>query len=75
VGKHRVERIFNPVWRREGLKGPKKQKARGQLWVNDGSCVRLRPEHANHVWSYDFGARTHDGPGSRQHLPDPAGER
>jgi hypothetical protein len=24
--------------------------------------VRLRPEHANHVWSYDFvSARTHDG--------------
>ncbi|RXH58144.1 Dipeptide-binding ABC transporter, periplasmic substrate-binding component [Granulicella sibirica] len=50
VGKDRVERI----WRREGLKVPKKQKPRGRLWLNDGSCVRLRPEHANHVWSYDF---------------------
>jgi putative transposase len=30
--------------------------------TNDGSCVRLRPEHANHVWSYDFvSAKTHDG--------------
>jgi transposase InsO family protein len=58
VGKGRVERI----WRREGLKIPKKQKARGRLWLNDGSCVRLRPEHANHVWSYDFvSAKTHDG--------------
>jgi transposase InsO family protein len=58
VGKDRVERI----WRREGLKVPKKQKARGRLWLNDGSCVRLRPTHSNHVWSYDFvSARTHDG--------------
>jgi putative transposase len=48
--------------RREGLKVPQKQKPRGRLWLNDGSCVRLRPTHRNHVWSYDFvGARTHDG--------------
>jgi len=58
VGKDRVERI----WRREGLKVPQKQKPRGRLWLNDGSCVRLRPERANHVWSYDFvSARIHDG--------------
>lgn len=58
VGKDRVERI----WRREGLKVPQKQKPRGRLWLNDGSCVRLRPQHQNHVWSYDFvSARTHDG--------------
>jgi transposase InsO family protein len=41
---------------------PKKQPKRGRLWLNDGSCVRLRPEHKDHVWSYDFvQARTHDG--------------
>jgi len=58
VGKDRVERI----WRREGLKVPQKQKPRGRLWLNDGSCVRLRPERRNHVWSYDFvSTRTHDG--------------
>ena len=58
VGKDRVERI----WRREGLKVPQRQKPRGRLWLNDGSCVRLRPERPNHVWSYDFvSARTHDG--------------
>jgi len=58
VGKDREERI----WRREGLKVAKKQKPRGRLWIIDGSCVRLRPEHANHVWSYDFvSAKTHDG--------------
>ena len=50
VGKDRVQRI----WRREGLKVPKKQRPRGRLWLNDGSCIRLRAEHANHVWSYDF---------------------
>lgn len=54
----RVERI----WRREGLKDPRKQKKRGRLWLADGSCVRLRPEHPNHVWSYDFVQdRTADG--------------
>ena len=58
VGKDRVKRI----WRRELLEVPQKQKPRGRLWINDGSCVRLRPMRANHVWSYDFvSARTHDG--------------
>jgi len=58
VGKDRVQRI----WRREGLKVPQKQRPRGRLWLNDGSCVRLRPAHPNHVWSYDFvAAVTHDG--------------
>ena len=32
------------------------------MWLNDGSCVRLRPERANHVWAYDFVEdRTRDG--------------
>ena len=58
VNHKRVERI----WRREGLKVPKRQPKRGRLWLNDGSCVRLRPAHRNHVWSYDFvSERTHDG--------------
>ena len=58
VGHDRVERL----WRREGLKVPKRQKPRGRLWLNDGSCMRLRPERTNHVWSYDFvSTRTHDG--------------
>jgi putative transposase len=50
VNHKRVERI----WRMEGLKVPKKQPKRGRLWLNDGSCIRLRPEHKDHVWSYDF---------------------
>jgi len=58
VGFGRVERI----WRREGLKVPGRQPKRGRLWLNDGSCIRLRPEHPNHVWSYDFVEdRTHNG--------------
>jgi putative transposase len=58
VGKDRVQRI----WRREGLKVPQKQRPRGRLWLNDGSWVRLQPERANHVWSYDFlSAMTRDG--------------
>ena len=58
VNYKRVERI----WRQEGLKVPQKQPKRGRLWLNDGSCVRRRPEHPNHVWAYDFCAdRTRDG--------------
>lgn len=58
VNRKRVERI----WRREGLKVPHKQPRRGRLWCNENSCIRLRPEHPNHVWSYDFVQdRTHNG--------------
>jgi putative transposase len=58
INHKRVERI----WRQEGLKVPKKQPKRGRLWLNDGSCIRLRPAHKDHVWSYDFvTARTADG--------------
>jgi putative transposase len=58
VNHKRVERI----WRKEGLKVPKKQPKRSRLWLNDGSCIRLRPEYKDHVWSYDFMIdRTADG--------------
>ena len=58
VNHKRVERI----WRKEGLKVPQKQPKRKRLWLNDGSCIRLRPEYKDHVWSYDFVmARTSDG--------------
>ncbi len=58
VSDGRVERL----WKREGLKVPPKQPKEGRLWLNDGSCIRLRPEHKNHVWSYDFvHCRTDDG--------------
>lgn len=58
VNHKRVERI----WRQEGLRVPQKQPKRGRLWLNDGSCIRLRALRKNHVWSYDFVMdRTHDG--------------
>ena len=58
VNHKRVERI----WRKEGLKVPQKQPKRKRLWFNDGSCIRLRPQFKDHVWSYDFVAtRTEDG--------------
>ena len=58
INHKRVERI----WREEGLKLPKKQCKKRRLWLTDGSCIRLRPEHRNHVWSYDFVEdRTHNG--------------
>ncbi len=60
VNHKRVERI----WRRERLKVPQKQPKRGSLWLNDGSCIRLRPEYKDHVWSYDLMvARTSEGKG------------
>lgn len=58
VNHKRVERI----WRQEGLKVPSRQPKRKRLWLTDGSCIRLRPEYRNHVWSYDFvHCRTQDG--------------
>jgi len=58
INHKRVERI----WRQEGLRVPQKQPKRGRLWLNDGSCVRLRSERRNHVWAYDFVFdRTHNG--------------
>jgi putative transposase len=58
VNHKRVERI----WRREGLKVPQKQPKHKRLWLNENSCIRLRPERRDHVWSYDFvKSRTENG--------------
>lgn len=58
----RLQKENERLWRREGLKVPAKQPKKGRLWLNDGSCVRLRAEYRNHVWSYDFvHCRTDDG--------------
>jgi putative transposase len=57
VNTKRVERI----WRREGLKVPARQPKRKRLWLSDGSCVRLRPEHPNmsgHTTSSKIGPTT-----------------
>ena len=43
-------------------KGPAGQPKEGRLWLNDRSCVGLRPRYQNHVWSYDLvHCRTDDG--------------
>lgn len=58
VNHKRIERL----WRQEGLKVPHRQPKRGRLWLSDGSCIRRKAEHPNHVWSYDFvHDTTHDG--------------
>lgn len=58
VNDERVE----PIWRQEGLKMPAKQPKRSRQLLADGTCVRLRPEHRNHVRSYDFvEGRPHEG--------------
>ena len=58
VNHKRVQRL----WRREGLKVPSRQPKRRRLWLNDGSCIRLRPRAKDHVWSYDFvSCRTREG--------------
>lgn len=50
INHKRVERI----WSEEGLKLPEKQQKRRRIFLNDGSCIRLKADHRNHVWSYDF---------------------
>ena len=36
--------------------------AQGVWRLEDGSCIRQRPEYPGHEWPYDFiGGRTHDG--------------
>jgi len=58
IGHKRLERI----WKQSGLKVPRRQPKRRRLWLADGSCIRLRPQWKDHVWSYDFvEARTSDG--------------
>ena len=58
VNHKRVERM----WRQEGLTVPATQRPRGRRWLTDGSCVRRRPMHRNHVGTSDFLAvRTTDG--------------
>ena len=48
VNHKRVERI----WRRVGLKVPRRQPRRGRLWLNDGSCIRLRQGSHSHILWY-----------------------
>ena len=48
-GRYGYRRI-TAMLRQESLKVPKKQPKRRRLWLNDGSCIRLRPERKGHVY-------------------------
>lgn len=50
VNRKRVHRL----WKQHGLKVPEKQHKRRALGHGANGCARRRPEHVNHVWSYDF---------------------
>ena len=61
VGSERVHRL----WKQEGMQVPRRQRKRRRITSSGGShnsCVRYKPTHRNHVWSYDFvSERTEDG--------------
>jgi len=42
------------LWRREGLKVPRKKRKRRRLGSNAGGCHRLRALYKDHVWCWDF---------------------
>lgn len=50
VNRKRVHRL----WRREGLRVPKRQRKRRRLGHGNNSCTRRKAEQPDHVWSYDF---------------------
>ena len=42
------------LWRREGLRVPKKTVKKRRLGHSGNSCVRRRSEHKDHIWTWDF---------------------
>jgi transposase InsO family protein len=48
-----VKRVYR-LWRREGLKVPRKQRKKRRLGQSANGCQRRRAEHRNHVWCWDF---------------------
>ena len=48
-----AKRIYR-LWRKEGLKVPKKTRKKRRLGHSGNSCVRRRAEHPDHVWCWDF---------------------
>jgi len=47
------KRVYR-LWRREGLKVPKKVRKRRGLGVSANACHVRRAEHKDHVWTWDF---------------------
>lgn len=50
INHKKIERL----WAEEGLQLPRRHKKRKRLYHKDSSIIRLRPQHANHIWSVDF---------------------
>ena len=58
VNHKRVERL----WRQEGLQVPRRRPKKRRLGMIDNSAERLKAQHKDHVWSYDFVSdKTEDG--------------
>jgi transposase InsO family protein len=47
------KRIYR-LWRQEGFKVPRKTRKKRRLGHSGNSCVRLKAEHKDHVWAWDF---------------------
>ncbi len=54
----RVKRIR----RRRRFNVPGREPRRGRHWLNEGSCIRLRPEHEVHLWAHDLVSGVADAP-------------
>ena len=48
-----LKRVYR-LWRREGLKVPRKQRKKRSLGTGANACHRRRAERKNHVWCWDF---------------------
>jgi len=48
-----AKRVYR-LWRREGLKVPKKRRKRRRLGQRENGCDRRRATHVNDVWCWDF---------------------
>lgn len=47
------KRVYR-LWRKEGLKVPKKKRKKRSLGHGGNACHRQRAQHTNHIWSWDF---------------------
>lgn len=50
VNRKRIQRL----WREEGLRVPLRARKRRRLGQSTTNAARLRAEHPNHVWAFDF---------------------
>jgi putative transposase len=48
-----AKRVYR-LWRKEGLKVPRKKRKRRRLGTSDNACHRRRAERKNDVWCWDF---------------------